>query len=169
MKGAANIDTVLAVPLMAGDVEYIFKHIWERGELEIKVFDISMERAMEMVKCYIGMRHAYTVLDKYLPVAIFGCYETEPGYWRTWFLATDEFKGRLGIKVTRISHALIMEASKADKMKQMESISALTHPLAERWFRSLGFSKDSDYNVTVCGKPLYRFYINFNTGAELCA
>lgn len=165
MIGASNLDTVEAVPLSSGDVDYVFEHIWERGELEIKIFDISMEKAIEIVKGYIGTRHAYTVLNRYLPVAIFGCYETKPGYWRTWFLATDEFKGRLGIKVTRVSHDLIQEFSKIDEMVQMESISALTHPDAERWFYALGFSKDSGYNVTVCDNPLYRFYLNFNTGA----
>ena len=165
MIGAANIDTVLALPLLSGDVDYVFEHFWERGELEIKIFDISMEKAIEIVKGYIGTRHAYTVMNGYFPVAIFGCYETKPGYWRTWFLATGEFNGRLGIKITRITHAIINDAAKIEKMVQMESISALTHPDAERWFYALGFSKDNGYNVTVCDNPLYRFYMNFNTGA----
>jgi hypothetical protein len=127
----------------APHVPYVFSHLWPRGVEELAGLGLTPEQASAMAveNCSLGPSWAL-IADN--PVCVFGVVDG-----CSWFQSTDEFTAN-HVEITQM-------ARDATAPYDFVIYSQCIHPRTEAWFGRLGFVRDDWQDVTVTGKPLYRF------------
>lgn len=138
-------------PINHMDLAHIIWNLWPRGLEELGRIGVTPWQAFERFKRCVGEggRHI-TLWAGSQPVMASGIGRQNNEYV-TWFIATNEFNQHY----RAITRTLKRECDVHAKPIMIYSVTV--HPLTERWFQSLGFSRDAWEGKTGEGYPMYRF------------
>lgn len=143
------------------DIDYVLGNLWERGEDELSYLadgKDQVRKALMQFKDKDDLCWAVYTEDK--PTVIFGAHPKGDGGYFTWFLSTEDFS-RCWKILTRMMIKLIDLCADATGWTYLEVMSASQHPKAGKWFEKMGFIHDSDYNASIKGRQVKRYYRTF--------
>jgi hypothetical protein len=145
-------------PATPADIRHICQTLWERGRIELTYLGISPEDWMQDWLRRIN-RGTAVAFESH---AILGWDEEEhsPGHVCTSFQASQSFESpKVGLAVTKQIRRAIPELMKRDAAVQVNTYSLCVHPEAEKWFRLLGLTEDTQFKGSQCGPFLLRKFI----------
>lgn len=120
------------------DIKIVVKNMWERGQRESKVYGFDNTEDIMAYLLSLSGEYGYVMKVGDEPIAVFGAARHEEKY-STWFVATERFN-EVGKQATLFLNGFIKERVKDRPDAELEMISAVEHPEAERWFAALGFA-----------------------------
>lgn len=144
--------TYTEAPASAEAIGYVLEHLWSRGREELVRLGIDRADAPAYFAMLAGKGQSGALLADGEPILVAGICP-EPGGFFTWFQATDKFDEH-ALHITRR-----MRAVARAHPQPVRVYSVLCHPLAERWFKAMGFVRDGWRGATTAGHPLYRFEV----------
>jgi hypothetical protein len=134
--------------VLPGNFCYVMDHLWPRGQEEVRRLGIGDGRGHFWRLAHQGRSGCLLANDE--PVLLAGICPDGDSH-ATWFLATAEFDKHF-VAITRV---LKREARQHKGLLYIYS--TVVHPKTERWFKTLGFTKDDWQGKTAAAWPLYRF------------
>ena len=139
------LNTYLA-PMIPADIDFVLAHLWERGEVEAKKFD--MESRAEIGRYMHGLprEFAWTIWHGFSPLAVLIAAKSDDGKHYTTFIATDSFP-KAGLAATRILNRLFKDGLAENPHVALELWSASDHPMADKWFKCIGFERVEDQGL----------------------
>ena len=121
------------------DIRHVVFRMWQRGTTELAkiVPEFDREAVIKVLRSR-SKEYGFTFFYHGEPVAVFGAHAISDHEYHTWFTATDGFE-RIGRNATRFLRKLVQDKTAERPGVRLELWSAVDHPQADRWFRSLGF------------------------------
>jgi len=140
-------------PATLADVIHICETMWERGRTELTYLGIPPEEWLSQWKTRIKGSNAVAFGSH----AILGCDWVNTGVCDTSFQASTSFESpKVGLAVTKAMRRAIPELMRERDVVESNTYSLCVVPEAEKWFRLLGLTEDTNFKGPRCGPFLLR-------------
>lgn len=138
------------VPVTDDNLRYVLTNLWPRGVQELALLGLTRDTAFTQFRQYARGYKSRVLEHEGVPVVAVGIDSDEGGAF-TWFQATEAFETH----ASAITRYIRREAKAYHGPLSIYSV--CVHPATERWFRVLGFDRNSTYARALPHAVLYRF------------